>query len=86
MKNNLIHLVVMEWEYEAERGVDIKPFSELKEAENYFEQLIETEKSNSWIKDINSLAEEVEDRSYYAYDEDGEAQTHIHITLQSKKI
>lgn len=86
MKNNLIHLVVMEWEYEAERGVDIEPFSDLKEAESYFEQLIKTEKFNSWIKDLDSLVEEIEDRSYYACDEDGEAQTHTHITLQSKTI
>lgn len=76
----------MEWEYEAERGVDIEPFSDAKEAEDYFNQLIKTEKSSSWIKDINSLVEETEHHSYYAYDQDGESQTHTHITLQTKTI
>lgn len=81
-----VFLVVMEWEYDSDRGVDIEAFADIQQAENYFNQLIEKEKTTSWIKDINSLVEENEQYCYYAYDEDGEAQTHTHITLQTIEI
>ena len=84
MNSNEIHLVVMEWEYDSERGVDIEAFSNKEKAVEYFHQLIKTEKSNSWISDISSLVEEIEQDSYYAYDQDGESQTHTHISLQTK--
>lgn len=86
MSSSEIYLVVMEWEYDAERGVDIEAFTDISKAEEYYENLINTEKTTSWIKDINSLVVECEEHSYYAYDEDGEAQTHTRITLQKKPI
>lgn len=83
----MIYLVVMEWEYEAERGVKIEVFDHLKSAEIYFDKLVEEEQKTSWIKDCSNLIEETEDpHCYSAYDRDGEAQTHTYISIEEKEV
>lgn len=86
-KPTKIYLVVMEWEYEAERGVEIEAFDHLEFAERYFDELVDKEQKTSWIKDCPNLVEETEDpHRYSAYDGDGEAQTHTYISIEEKEI
>ena len=82
-----IYLVVMEWEYEADRGVEIEAFDHLEFAEIYFDKLVDKEQKTSWIKDCSNLVEETDDpHRYSAYDGDGEAQTHTYISIEEKEI
>ncbi len=82
MKKN-VFLVVMDWNANGERGVEVKAFETKEKALGHFHELVEQEKCDSWIAGSdNAVLDETIDGVFDAYDSMADYETSIKIQEQ----
>lgn len=77
-----VYLLVTEYEYDGEHGVDIEAFKKFGNASAAFKMAVRSEKETSWIKDCDDAVIEEDELSFTAYVDGEYSETHTSIYVQ----
>ena len=86
LKGEMVHLVILEWVFDGENGLEIDAYADYNDARRRFQERIGFETDDSWVNTKEDVVIEKNGNSWTAYEDGCYTETHTSIKIESKCV